>query len=54
MLNHIVIAGIFAGISLLFHLISARNFVPSSEMWMVGSLFSYVHSLLNLIGKLLL
>ena len=45
-----IIAGILAGISLFFHLCSAGNFIPSSEIGLIGTLFSYTHSMCNLAG----
>jgi len=45
-----VIVGSIAGASLLFHFFSAGNFIPSSEMWFIGTILSYLHSLFNLAG----
>ena len=45
-----VIAGSLAGASLFFHLLSAGNFIPTSEMGFIGYKLSYIHVLCNLTG----
>ena len=47
-----VVIGIIAGVSLIVNLLSAGNFIPSSEMWFFQTILSYLHFLLNWAGKL--
>lgn len=53
--NHFSLAtGCLAAFSLLCHLISAGNFLPDGEVWLLGTIFWYIHYFLNFIARICL
>nr|XP_039249551.1 protein ECT2-like isoform X2 [Styela clava] len=52
--KYMIATGGLSGVSVFLHLISAGNFLPDEEVWLLGTVFWYIHYWLNVTARMLL